>query len=333
MVLLLGNVQVQFLQNICHLTAANLVSVSKKHRRVLFVFCEDIMIKNIKIYGLLFLILLTTYFIYSKGLLGDYVFDDSINILENSKLAITTLDYTSLKAAFFSGDAGPLGRPISMLSFALNHCFTGFDPYYFKLTNLFIHLINGVFVYLLSLFVFEKLNFKSQLKKELIPYFALAASFIWLIHPINLTSVLYVVQRMTSLSTLFGLLMLVLYCYWRNRSHKTLQSTILCFGGMFFSFLASIFSKESGILFLGLLYWVELLIFQGKNIFQQDIYIGKFKLIHILWSGFALGLLLVMVISLPFIFTGNLGNRNFNTIERLLTESRVIFYYLKMIIS
>ena len=98
------------------------------------------MIKNIKIYGVLFLSLLTTYFIYNKGLWGDYVFDDSINILENSKLAIKTLDYTSLKSAFFSGDAGPLGRPISMLSFALNHYFTGFEPFYFKLTNLFINL-------------------------------------------------------------------------------------------------------------------------------------------------------------------------------------------------
>ncbi len=287
--------------------------------------------KKYNIYISLILVLVITFFIYYSGLMGDYVFDDSANILENKKLAITTLDWNSLKSAFWSGGAGPLGRPVSMLSFAFNHYFTGFNPYYFKLTNLFIHLINGVLVYLLSLFIFQKLDFKSQLKKELIPYYALATSFIWLIHPINLTSVLYVVQRMTSLSTLFGLLMLVIYCYWRNQCHKPPKFTILCLAGMFFSFLASIFSKESGILFVGLLYWIELLIFQGKNIFQKDIYIGKIKLIYALWFGVVLGIISIIIISLPFIFNGDLGSRNFNTIERLFTESRVIFYYLKMI--
>ena len=57
---------------------------------------------------------------YFPGLHGDYVFDDPANIIDNKKIAISALDYENLKSAWYSGDAGPLGRPISMLSFALN---------------------------------------------------------------------------------------------------------------------------------------------------------------------------------------------------------------------
>ena len=76
---------------------------------------------------LLVLFLIFSFLIYLSGLSGDYVFDDIANIVENQKIAITSLDYSSLRTAYWSGDAGPLGRPISMLTFALNYYFTGFD--------------------------------------------------------------------------------------------------------------------------------------------------------------------------------------------------------------
>jgi len=288
------------------------------------------MIKNIKIYGVLFLSLLTTYFIYNKGLLGDYVFDDSINILENSKLALTTLDYTSLKAAFFSGDAGPLGRPISMLSFALNYYFTGFDPFYFKLTNLFIHLFNGLLVFIISLKLFQWLSRQYQTISLKSPsYLACFVCLIWLIHPLNLTSVLYVVQRMTSLSSLFGLLALAIYCIWRTRTLTGLN-TVLALCGVTLSLLASMLSKESGVLFIPLIYWVELIVFQAKNLRFQPIYIKKIKLIHVLWGGVIVAGLIFLYLLPPYLNPANFARREFSLVERLLTESRVIFYYLKM---
>jgi protein O-mannosyl-transferase len=97
---------------------------------LLFLCLIESVMNKFKISLLLILILSFTVFLYWHGLKGDYVFDDSVNILENSKLKITELDYASLKAAYGSGDAGPLGRPISMLSFALN--------YYLQILILFI---------------------------------------------------------------------------------------------------------------------------------------------------------------------------------------------------
>ncbi|RKG46093.1 hypothetical protein D7V51_03310 [Acinetobacter cumulans] len=277
----------------------------------------------------LFSILIFTFLIYAPGLSGDYVFDDIANIVENQKIAITSLDYMSLKAAFWSGDAGPLGRPISMLSFALNYYLTAFNPYYFKLTNLIIHLLNGILIYFISLKLFFWIFLKEQnIKKN--QYLALIVSFIWLIHPLNLTSVLYIVQRMTSLSTFFGLLALLIYCHWRSKS-LNFSSSVLSICGILLALCCSVFSKESGLLFVGLIYWVELCIFKARNTRHECIKIGKIGLNYILWSGVFVVLLGLIYIAWPYVINLNPGNRDFNIAERLLSESRVLFYYLKMI--
>jgi len=288
------------------------------------------MLKKTIAYVLLILSLSLTFFVYQQGLYGDYVFDDSVNILKNKKLAITTLEVASLQAAWGSGDAGPLGRPISMLSFALNHYFIGFDPFYFKLTNLFIHLINGLLVFIISLKLFQWLSNQYQkISLQSTAYLAYLVSLIWLIHPLNLTSVLYVVQRMTSLSALFGLLALAIYCVWRTRTITGLN-TILASCGVALSLLASMLSKESGILFIPLIYWVELIVFQAKNLQFQPIYFKKIKLIHILWGGVIAAGLIFLYLLPPYLNPANFARRDFSLLERLLTESRVIFYYLKM---
>ena len=280
--------------------------------------------------SLIIVILAFTIYLYWSGLFGDYVFDDPVNILDNQKIAITSLDLNSLKTAWYSGDAGPLGRPISMLSFALNHYFTGFEPFYFKFTNLFIHLINGLLVFIISLKLFQWLSQQYQtISLQSAVYLACLVSLIWLIHPLNLTSVLYVVQRMTSLSALFGLLALAIYCVWRTRTITGLN-TILASCGVALSLLASMLSKESGILFIPLIYWVELIVFQAKNLQFQPIYFKKIKLIHILWGGVIAAGLIFLYLLPPYLNPANFARRDFSLLERLLTESRVIFYYLKM---
>lgn len=288
------------------------------------------MSKKIIPYILLFCSLVVTFCIYQQGLYGDYVFDDAVNILENKKLAITKLDWASLQAAWSSGDAGPLGRPIAMLSFALNYYFTGFDSYYFKLTNLIIHLLNGILVFFISLKLFQWLSRQYQtISLKSIHYLACLVSLIWLIHPLNLTSVLYVVQRMTSLSALFGLLAVLIYCSWRIRP-MSWGGTVFATFATILSLIASILSKESGILFIPLIYWVELIIFQAKNLQFQPIYIKKIKLIHMLWGGVIAAGLIFLYLLPPYLNPVNFARRDFTLDERLLTESRVIFYYLKM---
>jgi len=276
------------------------------------------------------IIILFTLILYWPGLFGDYVFDDSANILENTKLAITSLDWTSLQAAWGSGNAGPLGRPIAMLSFALNHYLTGFNPYYFKLTNLIIHLINGIVVFFISLKLFQWLSLRyQQISLRTTSYLAVLVSTVWLVHPLNLTSILYVVQRMTSLSALFGLLAVLIYCIWRTRP-LTRITTFLAALGIVLSLVLSMLSKESGVLFIPLILWIELIFFRTENQQFQPIFIQKIKLIHLLWCGVVAAFLVFLYLLPPYLNSANFVRRDFTLDERLFTEARVIFYYLKM---
>ena len=158
--------------------------------------------------------------LYRGGLTGPFVFDDLSNILQVPSVALTHLDIESLLRTVRSEDGAWLRRPIARLSFALNYYFAGsqFDPLAYKLTNLAVHCASGVLAYVL---VYQLLCHRA--KETLVEppgspvVVAFAVAVVWLAHPIQLTSVLYVVQRMTSLSGMFVLGGLVLYTLGRRR--------------------------------------------------------------------------------------------------------------------
>lgn len=281
---------------------------------------------QIKNHIALILVLIITFFLYLKGLQGDFVFDDTSNILLNEKIRITNLVLEDIKNAFYSGDAGPLGRPVSMITFGLNYYLAGYNPYYFKLTNLIIHLLNGVLVYFITIKIIEKLV--PDVKN--IYFLSLTVCFIWLVHPINLTSVLYVVQRMTSLSVFFGFMSILMYLNFREGNLKKLNK-ILCLFILIINLSLSIYSKESGILFVGLIFWIEFILYQGKNKNGACIVLFKIKLINFLKILLVLILALIVYIGIQSIIHGNnLTNRQFTIEERLLTEARVIWLYIKL---
>jgi len=162
----------------------------------------------------------TVYFIYEPGLQGPFIFDDLVNITRNSLLRIQDLSLSSLYSSATTGSAGPLKRPIAMLSFALNYYFAdGYIASAFKTTNVIIHCVNALLVFIMCQQLFERASVTTRKKHHHTAVFFSAAgiSLIWAVHPINLTSVLYVVQRMTSLSTLFSLACIIFYISARNK--------------------------------------------------------------------------------------------------------------------
>jgi len=270
--------------------------------------------------------------IYLPGLAGDYVLDDRPNLLDNKRLQLDTLDMESLKSAALSSGAGMLRRPISMASFALNRYFFGVLPYSYKAVNLAIHLLTG-----LSLFVVSKLLVRAYRRCNA-PDFPEAASIwlpvvvsgLWLVHPLNLTSVLYIVQRMTSLATLFLVCGLCLYVAGRlrmldnRRGLPLILTGLLVFGGL------AIFSKENGALLPLYMLVVEMTLFRFRDSNGQA---DKSVIIYfIVTVAIPAGLLLLYLAMHPAVILGGYSVRDFTLTERLLTESRVLVFYLKMII-
>lgn len=160
--------------------------------------------------------------LYAPGFSGSFLFDDELNITANERVQIESLSFDALKQAAFSTKSGPLARPLSMLSFALNHYFHGLAPFYFKLTNLIIHLVTGLALFFALRLLLELFRRRHGVFTESHrDWIVLAVAATWLLHPLNLTSVLYIVQRMTALAALFSLLSMVLYFYGRLRQFES----------------------------------------------------------------------------------------------------------------
>lgn len=262
---------------------------------------------------------------YWPGLFGGFLFDDFPNIVENDRLtAIDDLSVEAIQSAMYQPNPGPVGRPVSFFTFALNIAFTGLDPFYFKITNLLIHIANGILVFLLIKKLFETINEPNI--DVYITAISLAVAGAWLLHPLNLTSVLYVVQRMTALSALFVFSSLLLYSAGRVRQIKGNTGAAYFFAWIPATFILALFSKEIGILLIVYLYVLELTIFRFKAASRSSQ----------LWLKNFYTVLAIIAIPAGMYFmyrhSLNYGNRDFTLVQRLLTESRVLFFYVQSIV-
>lgn len=268
--------------------------------------------------GLLFI----TTQLYLPGLSGDFILDDTPHL---SKLEAINKqpDITSYIGYVLGGTSSSIGRPLSLLSFALQAGDWPSRPYAFKAVNIGIHLLNGILVYLLSLLIFQQLSSHARQAKSL----ALAVTAFWLINPLQVSTVLYVIQRMTELATLFSLLGLYLYVKGRTKLIGGEPNYKLMTLGVVVAMLFGILSKETAVL-TGLF-----ILIAEATVLQQLPRPAKWRPWS--WIFIKLPLLLLVAYLLP-IFLPHLfeqyPTRPFTALERLLTESRVVLDYLANIL-
>ncbi|MES2536567.1 MAG: hypothetical protein V4632_11915 [Pseudomonadota bacterium] len=260
--------------------------------------------------------LLLTAAAYWTGLAGGFTFDDKPNIVDNPVLRLFDGSLSSLIAASTGGSASPLGRPVSMATFAVNLYFHGTLPFYFKLVNLLIHLANGVLVFVLVRQLWPHLLRQPAGNKTSAA--ALWITAVWLLHPINLTPVLFVVQRMTSLAAFFTLAALCLYLYGRRTAGPKAWMAIAA--SVFLFWPMAVFSKETGLLLPFFIIVCEWLAF---NSFDRMPRKAKW-----LAAG-AAGIVLALLVATRWdLIMNGYQFREFNLHERLLTEARVLWFYL-----
>lgn len=281
---------------------------------------------SLKYTFLIGLSLCITLVIYAPGLNGGFHFDDYPNILNNEPLHIDKLTLPEIWQSTMSGTAGPLKRPISMLSFGINTYFSGTNPYAMKATNLAIHLITGVILILIAQIILNRWK-KDGLTKINPEVIAILIGFCWLIHPFNLTGVLYIVQRMTSLASMFAIASIFSYCLLRN-SPFTLKRAIIFSGLMGLFGLLGLLSKEIAVLIPFQILVIEICVFR----FKYKKTLEKYYLL----SFFTLSAALPFIYFL-FSFITNFDSysnayayREFNLQERLWTETGIVLWYLKM---
>jgi hypothetical protein len=263
--------------------------------------------------GLSFAFLLVA--IYWQGIGGGFFFDDEANILHIERLRLVDLSLPALCEAWQSGISGPSGRPIVQLSFALNHYFSGgFAPFAFKATNLAIHLLTGILIFL------------AARRLLVVPTVAAAATALWLLHPIQLTSVLYVVQRMSSLSAFFLLAGFLLHMLGRERGGGS--GWLMLLAGWLVCWPLSFFSKETGVLFpLFVLAWE--LIVRRSQVGRLDRFARVLS--SVIGAGIAAAAVYLLLPAGQWLWAGY-EMRSFSPGERLLTEGRVLWFYLDLLL-
>jgi tetratricopeptide (TPR) repeat protein len=270
---------------------------------------------------------------YWPGLHGPFVFDDAENITANPPVALSVLNATTLADALLANDAGPLKRPLASLTFALNHFFAGdFESAFpFKVTNVAIHIVNSWLVYALVLALLGVARNTSEWSRRDRAIFAWLCAAAWALHPIQLTSVLYVVQRMTSLAGTFVLAGLLAFVYGRSRlTDDPGRATWWMTAGLVGGTLLGITAKETAVLLPGYAIAVEVSVFSRTNLPAPL----RRRLISILVAGLAVpvAILAIYVFLNPAFMTDSYAARTFTPYQRILTEARVLWHYLGMLV-
>jgi tetratricopeptide (TPR) repeat protein len=260
--------------------------------------------------------------VYLPGIGGGFVFDDFANLVENPALHVRGLAWQDWVNAVFSSVSGPIQRPVAMLSFALNHYFTGMAAPPMKFTNILIHAANFALLFGLLRHVL-RLGTREEPRAD---WIALLVALAWALHPINLTAVLYVVQRMESLCHAFVFAGLWAYASGRSAQLAGRAGWPRVLGGLVLGTGLGALTKESALLLPLYAFILELCVFRfrvagdGADRRLLGLYLA------VLVVPGVLGAFVVVPNALE---PGSFFQRRFNLEERLMTEGRVVLDYLQ----
>ena len=262
-----------------------------------------------------------TILLYSNTFNAPFYLDDE-KMLTDPGIQLKTLSMGSLKTAAFDNMAP--SRPIPNLTFAFNYYFNGMKLKGYHLVNLFIHLLAGV-----ALFYFLKLTLRlspqsqsSLSNSSIIPF---VAALLWSVHPLQIQSVTYIYQRMNSLAALFFLLSLIFYVLGRHQKKPPKKYGLFITSAL--CALLGIASKEQVVV-------LPLIIVLYEWYFFQDMRTAWLKQHKIpLATIFILPLVVFLIISKgdPMqIIATEYSRYDFNAPQRLMTEMRVLIFYLSL---
>lgn len=282
-------------------------------------FLEKLNSKNLFIITCLFTLLF-----FWPGLSGGFIFDDYHNIVTNANIQIKELTIENLwKAA--NGYSGGT-RQLAMISFALNAYWAGLDPWAYKFTGLMVHALNAALVFLL---VDHLARITLPLSERQRRFASLAAALAWALHPIQVSSALYVVQRMETLCYTFIIISLLLYLYARRQQIDGKNNNIFLWVGFFTCACLSALFKENAVLIPLFTLSLEFAVlkFSTHQSKKQKLWLWVYG-IGIAFSAIAF---IFWIIPQNYRTTPYPG-RDFNTPERLLTQARVLWMYVQQIL-
>ncbi|HEX7042462.1 MAG TPA: tetratricopeptide repeat protein [Patescibacteria group bacterium] len=237
--------------------------------------------------------------VYFIGLFNGFIGDDWGQIVDNFTVhSIQNVFNFFLGSSFYVNGAGSFGiyyKPLMMVIYSALYTLFGQQPFFYHLTQLFLHIANSCLIFILF-----KRFFKIKLSFFL--------SLIFLIHPINSEAVYYIADMQEVLFFFFGISAFLVISK-SKEIRKLFTLGIL--------WLFSLFSKETGVLFI-----ISSLIYNYLFVKNKYIYFvgGLSVLLYLILRISTIGI----HVNTPDIFIVANGN----LLDRLSSIPKVISFYI-----
>lgn len=277
---------------------------------------------------LLMLVLLATWGVYQPGLSGTFLFDDEANLSALGKYGDVD-SWPAFWRYITSGFADPTGRPLALVSFLLDARTWPADPAPFLRSNVFLHILNGALLFTLLRSLGRHVD-GASLRNDAT---ALLGAGLWLLHPLFVSTTLYVVQREAMLPASFILLGLLAYVHGRNlHAARPRAGAAWVLLGIGLGTLLAVLSKANGAL-LPLLAWIiESTVLRAGDRPNAGVIAHRLRR----WRrGLLVMPTLVLLGYLAFAMPGlhaELAGRPWTLAERLMTQPRVLLDYLQLLL-
>ncbi|MDH5833043.1 hypothetical protein [Luteimonas kalidii] len=263
--------------------------------------------------------------LFVPGLPGQFFFDDIPNIVNNTAIRLTRLDAEGVANLLATQQASGLTRTLPALSFALDYWRGGgADPMVFRITSIGIHALT---TFVLAWF-FRSVLLAAGVAEGRVRWLAPALALAWAVHPLQVSSVLYVVQRFQTMGTFFLVLALWAYLDARQRQVRGESGRM----GLLLTALLWVLAlgcKEDSALLPAYALALELTVLRFAA--ADPRLVQSLRRSYLLGTVAASAVFLFLVLPHYWQWEAYPG-RDFSSIERLLTQPRVLCMYLWQIL-
>jgi len=262
---------------------------------------------------------------YSNSFKVPFQFDDFPNIYHNRSVHFKSFSFDEVQELIKDNYKQSI-RIFAYLTFGLNHYFGGLNVLGYHLVNVLIHLSSGIFLYWFLLLTFNLPSLRERYGPEAFPV-ALFTGLLFVSHPTQTQSVTYIVQRMASMGGMFYLMAMTLYVRGRLFSGGR---RYLCWAGLGLSYLLGLFTKENVAILPVFIALYEFYFFQNATLSGK----GEKALIYVSGAVVLVGLLGILIWGGRYynVILEGYKIRNFTLTERILTQFRVVLYYVTLLI-
>ena len=264
-------------------------------------------------------LMLATGVCFLVGVGTGYVFDDLWSVVPLDALSDTPELFWSL---VLGDKSGPLGRPLTIFSFAVERLLPFASADFSQYVSILLHAVNSLLVFLLAR------EFFLWRRVEEPVFFAFCVALLWGCTPQKVSSVLYIVQRMTLLSTFFCLSAALCYVRWRGALANGAGSLeVVLWSCLLVAMVACApFAKENGALALPVLALIELLAAPGDS---RKAVAARLRVIALVILAAGGTLFLVYGLQVASRADSLFATRNFSLEDRLALQPLILLDYAR----